>query len=436
MKLLEKKSSLCVMTIVMTVLFSLLSGTRANAQALYDTYNLNVGDIKTISIDGAYERTLRNRGTRILSTSWSSSDPNSVIIVSRNNFAATIRCVEPTSCRIYYRCLYNINGFSREFNFYWEINVEYPTVYVTSISLDKTSMELMVGDTYLLYETVRPANASNTSVDWYSSSDSVASVSAGGRVYAHKVGEATISCISTDGTNRIASCHVTVVPAVVTKVTLDQHSLKMQKDDTLRLKPTVAPDSAKNKDVVWSSSNESVASVSSDGLVTAVGGGTSTIFCRSIESSDKYDSCVVFVDVQPTAIEFKDEEISLNVGDSTQLDVEFIPSDATNRALSWTIDKRTVAEVSDSGLVKAISAGTAHVIASTENGLSAIITVKVTDNGTSTGISNIASESNGSVVVYSLLGTKIGIVAAADLENYLKSLPRGIYIVNGLKFSN
>ena len=89
-----------------------------------------------------------------------------------------------------------------------------PTVHVTSVSLDKTSATLDVGDTTTLTATVAPSNATNTKVTWTSSNTSVATVSSAGVVTALAPGSATITAITKDGSYK-ATCAVTVNSNVV-----------------------------------------------------------------------------------------------------------------------------------------------------------------------------------------------------------------------------
>ena len=160
------------------------------------------------------------------------------------------------------------------------VTVTAPTVRVTGVSLDKSSLSLSAGGSSQLTATVYPANAGNKAVSWSSSDTSVASVSSSGLVTAVGGGVATITVTTADG-GYTASCAVTVkttpssVP--VTGVSLNESSLTLTVGESSQLSATVYPANADNKAVSWSSSNPTVASVSSGGLVTAVNGGQAII---------------------------------------------------------------------------------------------------------------------------------------------------------------
>ena len=93
-------------------------------------------------------------------------------------------------------------------------------VAVTSVSVDPTSWEMVVGDTKTLTATVLPSNASDKSVTWESDDESVATVSDAGVVTAVAAGTATITVTTTDG-SKTATCEITVNPAPAVAATLD-----------------------------------------------------------------------------------------------------------------------------------------------------------------------------------------------------------------------
>lgn len=172
----------------------------------------------------------------------------------------------------------------------------YFTVSVSSITLDREILSLEVGCSQTLQATVLPSNTDQT-VTWSSSNTSVATVSNNGTVTAVSVGTATVTCKANDGSGIQATCIVTVTPSdvKVTSISLNKTSLSMEIGQTETLSATVYPNNATNKNVTWKSSNTSVATVSSNGTVTAVSKGTSTITCTANDGSGVSTSCVVTV---------------------------------------------------------------------------------------------------------------------------------------------
>lgn len=162
------------------------------------------------------------------------------------------------------------------------------TIPVKSISLDKTNLELPVGNTTTLKATILPSDATNKNVTWSSSNTSVASVSSAGEVKGIAKGTATITVKTVDG-GKTANCRVTVVETKVpvSGVSLSKTTLSMAVGDTQTLTTIVTPSNATDKSVTWSSSNTSVATVSSSGVVTAKKSGTAVITVKTNDGGKK-----------------------------------------------------------------------------------------------------------------------------------------------------
>ncbi|MDE5581590.1 MAG: leucine-rich repeat protein [Treponemataceae bacterium] len=157
---------------------------------------------------------------------------------------------------------------------------------VDSITLNPTTLTLTRGETGKLTATVTP---DNKTVTWSSSDASVATVDNDGTVTAVKVGTATITA---QAGGKTATCAVTVNPIPVENVTLNVTTLKLAPNMTKTLTATVNPDDADDKTVTWSSSNPAVATVSNDGMVTAVKVGAATI---TAQAGGKTAACEVTV---------------------------------------------------------------------------------------------------------------------------------------------
>ena len=179
------------------------------------------------------------------------------------------------------------------------------TVAVTSVSLNKSSIELAVGDTKTLTKTISPANATISNVEWTSDDPNVVAVSANGRIRGIAVGTTTITVTTDDGAKK-ATCTVTVSGEVskvsVTGVSLDKPAVELTEGDTTTLTATVTPDNATNTDVTWSSTNPSVATVDAEGNVTAVAAGTTTITVTTVDE-EMTATCAVTVTAKTTEIE-------------------------------------------------------------------------------------------------------------------------------------
>ncbi len=174
-------------------------------------------------------------------------------------------------------------------------NCEVTVIYqVTGITLNKTTMSLHMGKSETLTATVSPGNATNKAVTWNSSDTSVAKVDTDGKVTAVAPGTVTITATAQDGSDKSASCKVTVIRPV-TKISINWTRQYLEVGETSTLTVTVSPDNATNKAVTWKSSDTTVATVDANGKVTAVGEGTATITVTAQDGSGKSASCTIIV---------------------------------------------------------------------------------------------------------------------------------------------
>ena len=180
---------------------------------------------------------------------------------------------------------------------------EKQAVAVTGVTLNKTEATLTAkGQTVKLTAMVAPANATNKNVTYATSNEKVATVTPEGLVTAVAKGTADITVTTADG-NKTAVCKVTVniadqpTTVAVTGVTLNKKEATLTaKGQTEKLTATVAPANATNKNVTYATSNEKVATVTPEGLVTAVAKGTADITVRTADGN-KTAVCKVTVSI-------------------------------------------------------------------------------------------------------------------------------------------
>lgn len=259
-------------------------------------------------------------------------------------------------------------------------------VKVSRITLSaSTGLALTKGQTQKLTATVAPANATNQAVTWKTSDKNVATVSENGLVTAVGGGDATITCTAKDGSGVKATCKVTVtVP--VSGIQLSQTSAALTVGDTLTLTKTIYPSDATNQAVTWTSSSDAVASVDSNGKITAKTAGSAVITCKSVSDNSVVGICNVTVKAKvQTPSEIKVNKITLNKttasvtkGKTLQLTATVAPGNATKKEVKWSTSNKNVATVSPSGLVTAKSAGTATITCTAQDGSGVKATCKIT----------------------------------------------------------
>ena len=169
---------------------------------------------------------------------------------------------------------------------------------VTGVSVTVESATIKAGETTQATAAVTPADADDTAVTWSSSDQAVATVDANGLVTGKAGGTATITATSTVDNTKSGSCTVTVIEAQgsipVTGVTVTPATTSVQVGKTRSLTATVAPANADNKTVTWRSSDEKVATVNANGVVTGVAAGKATITATTADGN-KTATCQVNV---------------------------------------------------------------------------------------------------------------------------------------------
>lgn len=167
---------------------------------------------------------------------------------------------------------------------------------IEAITLDKNSLELLEGTNDKLNAIISAENATNTKVIWTSSDESIATVDQNGNVTALKEGVVTVTA-QVENTNLSANCIVTVKKQSGTEsesIKLDKNNFELLEGSKDKLTATVLPENSINKNVVWSSSDESIAIVDQDGNVTAIREGTAIITAK-IENTDIAATSTVIV---------------------------------------------------------------------------------------------------------------------------------------------
>ena len=257
-------------------------------------------------------------------------------------------------------------------------------IAVTTVSLDKISLTLEVGESYTLVVTVSPNNATDKSITWSSTNSSVATVS-GGKVTAKSEGATTITATAHNG--KSVSCIVTVnepAPEVieVTSVSLNKTSLTFEIGESETLTATVLPSNATDKSVTWTSSAQTVVTVE-DGKVTTIESGTATITATT--SNGKTASCMITV-IEPalevievTSVSLDKTSLTLEIGESETLTTTILPNNATDKSVTWTSSDQSVAIVAN-GKITAVASGIAMITATASDGKAA--TCMVTVNAT------------------------------------------------------
>ncbi|MDR0794892.1 MAG: Ig-like domain-containing protein [Tannerella sp.] len=242
-------------------------------------------------------------------------------------------------------------------------------VTFSNLTLNKTTLSLVTGASEKLTASLVPPS-STEKISWTSDNPAIASVGSDGTVTALTVGTTTIKATTQDG-QKSATCQVTVTkaPVPVTGISLNHTTYTLytgSTGNTVELKATVIPLDASNQKVSWASKNTAIATVNTNGVVSAVAAGT-VIITATTEEGGKVAECTITVKTPVTGVSLNKYTLTLTVNEKENLVATITPANASNKTLKWSSSNPAIASV-DSNVVTAKVAGTATIIVTTQDG--------------------------------------------------------------------
>ena len=252
-----------------------------------------------------------------------------------------------------------------------------------TITLHKESLTLSRGETFKLNYDLYPADLAETpALTWTSSNNNVATVKDG-----------VITGVSS-GNAVITVSHENVKASITVKVNNSVSSIKFYRDnakikigETIKLDYTFFPFNASNKNVSFSSSNESVAVVDSDGYVRGLKAGSTTITVES-EDGSKTSDCRITVLKGVEQVLTNVKTLKLGVYEDFQAIVKIYPEDASVQDISWFSYNDNIAIVSEGGIITGLQEGETSIVAKVDGKFSDEIRVVVQNPETQTKSSN------------------------------------------------
>lgn len=312
---------------------------------------------------------------------WTVENSSVVDYVDNQDGSATIKGLKVGTSKVTART--DDGGFMSSCNVTVGVGVE-------KIELDKSELSLKKGESASLKATIFPENASDKSLKWGSSDVSVATVDAYGNVKAEGNGEATVFVSSSDG-GFTAYCNVKVGTSV-TGISLDPREFTLETiGSSFTIKPVISPEDASDLGVVWESADTKVVSVASDGTVTAIGPGTTTVTATTNDGSFT-SNCVVSVKSPAQHVSLDKTSLKLLEGESGKLTATVYPLNSTQKTLTWVSDHPDVASVDNEGNVTARKAGTATVTVKVAENVTAVCKVTVISRVTGISLSETTVE--------------------------------------------
>ncbi len=240
-------------------------------------------------------------------------------------------------------------------------------IHLDRITLDPPVLLLTTGQDATLG--VNFLSGTSEAVIWYSSAPEIATVT-DGKVTCLSHGKATISAV-TEKTGLRADCEVTVrtPEEMVSGVTVSPSELSLYLGEWAELTASVQPSTATEQDVVWSSSDLTIATVGSSGYVLSRAEGTAIITATTVEGGYTATCTVTvlpaFVEVESVSIA---DELYIKVGESVRLTPEILPENATIKDVEWKSYDESIVTVDSDGVVTGIAPGYMYVEVQTVNG--------------------------------------------------------------------
>ena len=237
---------------------------------------------------------------------------------------------------------------------------------VRSISLASDSASVKMGDTVAMSVNVKvsPDTPECKSVKWSVSDSSVIKVTQEGVVIPVNPGVATVTATSAADPNRKATSSITVLPAV-RNVSLSADSALIKVGNLLPLASAVAadPSTKDSTDVVWTTSDASVATVAQNGIVSAAAPGRTVITATSMADPSYKASCEITVAPNVRTLTLSSDSLVVKVGESERLvaTVDVAPNLGKYRDVIWKSEDESVAKIDDFGNVIPVAPGETRI---------------------------------------------------------------------------
>ncbi len=247
----------------------------------------------------------------------------------------------------------------------FHVIVTQPVTGITLSAPEGKSVD--VGSTIPLEAVTAPASASIQGVEWRSRNEQVLRVDADGNVTGVKRGSAAVEAKALDGSGKTETITITVTQPV-TRVTIRESEITLATRQNGYLHATADPENANDRSIVWSSSDERIAQVNSNGQVQGITRGECVITAASRSNPEVKAEVPVKVIQRVTAITFPGGQVSMPIRTSAQLSWIVEPSDATIQDVTFSSSNRNVATVDANGLVTGHTRGSATITAAATDG--------------------------------------------------------------------
>lgn len=342
----------------------------------------NMGDINNDNIVDAVDATNILMEYAVLSTSGKSTFDDEQKESADINKDGIIDSSDASCVLAYYS--YTSTGGELAINVWYN---EEQNTRVNDIYLTKYNVKIPVGGKDISYVVMLPSDAPNKDEIWTTSDEKIATVDSLGYITGVSEGKCTITVKSVDNPSVKAQINVEVYNTTdrAEKIILSKESMNLSIGDSDISKVTLLPENVKNQDLVWTTSDMTVATVAIDGTVTGVSEGTCIITVTSVDNPQLTADIIVTVGNPENVIKeiyLSKHEMNLCVGESDISYVTMLPESVLNKEEIWTTSDENIATVDQWGNVTGVSEGNCVItVTSVDNPeVKADIKITVTDN--------------------------------------------------------
>lgn len=264
---------------------------------------------------------------------------------------------------------------------YFKIPVEEIIIDTENIeNIEDGVLTLEPGEETKIEIKVTPDNATDKGVTFESSDESVVIIDKNGNIEAVGEGEAIITVTSKDDPTKTDSVVVQVKNPVVPveKVVVEKDEFVLDITEKDKIEASVIPDDATNKELTYTSDDESIVKVDKYGNIEAVGKGTATITVASKDDPTKTAEVKVTVEVPVDKVIVEKEEITLDVGEKDEITVIVTPDDATDKSVIYESSDESVVKVDENGNIEAVGKGEATITVTSKDDPTKKTEIKVT----------------------------------------------------------
>lgn len=308
-------------------------------------------------------------------TKWASSDPKIATVTD-----GTVTGIKPGEVVITVTQV--INGITKSAN--CKITVRET---ITGITIEPKEAIINVKETLTLSAKVTPSSMGNLPLKWVSTNEDIVKITRqdgqNATIEGVAGGKAVILAVNPQNIV-IGTCEVTVKRKVQSIILNETELTVLLNQRNIQLRATVLPADANNKKIIWTSTNPKVATVNAEtGMVTLVGHGTVSIIATSDDDPKVTAICNITIGVPVSGLTLDETKRTMAVGEASRIGHVITPTNATNKAITWSSTDTSIVTVDGTGLVTARKEGIAIIMAKTVDGnIIRTCTVTVMEKGT------------------------------------------------------